>query len=482
MEQEELGYVISSQNYLAYLDGLPTIKVNDLVVNDQGVQGLVNTILPNRAEVFLLNEGVITPGQTFRKTGKKLSLAVGDFLLGRSINPLGVPIDGRGHLAASTATTFLELDQPAKGIQDREFITEQLVTGVTLVDSLVPLGKGQRELIIGDSHSGKTEFLIDVLINLKNSNVICIYAAIGKPATYIKNLMNTIEINGASHYTVLVATASTEPTPLIVLTPKAAFCIAEYFQSQGHDVLVILNDMGNHAKIYRELSLIGGKPPGRESYPGDIFFTHASLLERAGNFNKTAGGGSISALPVIELNLTDFTGFIPTNLMSITDGHLMFKANLYNKNQRPAVDISLSVSRVGRQTQAMVISMLSRLVRQVLGQAADLETLSRFSEELPPATQLILRQKGLIEEILKQESLINVPLAIQTILLGLVFSSFLRDKDSQFLKIHKKTLIESFGKDPELRPITDSVLKLANDKTLIDTLEKTVGKLNLLCK
>ncbi len=483
---QEVGYVKSSRSYLVRLEGLPTVHINDLVESDKGDKGLVNTLYGDEIEILMLSESIIYPGQMFKKTGQNLSITVGDFLLGRSINPLGVPIDGKGILSKSLASQTLPLDHPARGIDAREFITEQLLSGVTLIDQLIPIGKGQRELILGDEHSGKTAFLINMIVNQNPSpasgQVVCIYGAIGKPATAIKNLINALTVNKAMSHSVIVASSSTEPGPLIFLTPMAALSIAEYFQSKGSDVLLILDDMGNHAKIYREIALLGGKSPGRESYPGDIFYQHAKLMERAGKYNKKNGGGSITTLPVMELSLNDFTGFIPTNLMSITDGHLLFKSNLYSKNQRPAIDISLSVSRVGRQTQKLVSSLLSRRIRQILGQATDLETLSQFSTELPPQTQLILRQRNLIEEIIKQDDLTHIFLPIQTILLALVFTSLLQDKDDLFLRKYKNTLVKAFSQDPELLKISRQALEFKNDTDLIQALEKEVPRLKEICK
>ncbi len=479
---KEIGYIISNRGYLSYLDGLPGAKVYDVVENEKGLKGLVSALQPNQIEVLILDEGEIIPGEKFFNTGNSLNITVGDFLLGRSINPLGVPIDGKGLIDTSTKKNYQPLEQEARGIGKREFITEQLESGITLVDSLIPLGKGQRELIIGDGNSGIADFLIDMIINQNKNQVICVYAVIGKPVPYIKNLLNTLQANQALAHTVVIATSATENPPLIFLTPKAAFTVAEFFQNQGKDVLVILDDMGNHARTYREIALLGGRAPGRESYPGDIFYQQAHLLERAGKFNKEAGGGSITALPVIELNLVDFTGFIPTNLMAITDGHLLFKSNLYNKNQRPAIDISLSVSRVGRQTQHIVNNLLSRKVRQVLAQAAEYETLARFSAELPVETQLILRQQQLINEILRQDNLTAIPLSVQTVLLGLVFTSFLHDKNEVFMRKNKAVLIKGFTTEPQLIQITKDIYNLKTDTELIQQLEGLSAKLNELCK
>ncbi len=482
MPVSEVGYVISTKGFLVQLDGLPTARINDIIEDESGVRGLIHTLYEDRVEALILDDAQVVPGQLFRRSEKRLALEVGQFLLGRAINPLGVPVDGHGPLESDQVDReLLELDRQASGISSRQFITDQLVTGFTLIDTLIPLGKGQRELIIGDAHSGKTAFLTDLVINQKNSEVVCIYALIGKPLIQVRNLIDILDTNDALDHTVVISAASSDPAPMIFLAPQTAFTVAEFFQKKGKDVLVILDDLGNHAKVYREIALLGGKAPGRESYPGDIFYQHAHLIERAGNFKRDLGGGSITALPVIELNLNDFTTFIPTNLMAMTDGHLLFKANLHNQGQTPAVDIGLSVSRVGRQTQNRVQNLLSQRIRQVLAQAAELETVSRFSSELPYETQLLLRQKSLIEEIIKQQSFTSIPLQIQAIMLALPFTSFLREQSVDFVHQNKPLLIRAFQSDPQLIPLAESALTLQSDEELIATLEKVTPKLKQVC-
>lgn len=481
MNTQQVGYVVSSRDFLVQLDGLPTIRVNDMVESETGLRGWINSTFEDKVEALMLDDGIIKPKQQFRRLAGRLGVAVGDFLLGRAVNPLGVPIDGKGLLKRSKDNTISELDQEAAGIESRQFITRQFLTGITLIDTLIPLGLGQRELVLGDAHAGKTGFLIDVIINQKNTGIICILALVGKPAVAVRNLIDILRSNNALNYTVLVATSSSEPAPLIFLTPKTAFTIAEYFQKKGRDVLLILDDLGSHAKIYREISLLANKSPGRESYPGDIFYQHAHLLERAGSFLPQYGGGSITALPVIELNLTDFTTLIPTNLMSMTDGHLLFKAGLRSQGQIPAIDISLSVSRVGRQTQDQAGNLLSTRVRQVLSAAADLETISRFSSELPAETQLILRRRDLIMEILKQDPLTATSKQIQMILLALPFTAFLADKSAGFVEKYKRKIAEAFLTNPQLMPITKSVTKLKSDEELIKLLEEAGGVLARIC-
>lgn len=481
MNSTEVGYAVSSRDFLVLLDGLPTIRINDMVESENGARGWVNAVSEDMLSVLMVDETRVSPGQMFKILPKRLEISVGDFLLGRSINPLGVPIDGKGLLSKSKNDTLMELEKTASGIESRQFITKQLVSGITLVDLLLPIGKGQRELVIGDAHSGKTGFLLDIIVNQKNTGVVCIYASIGKPAVSVRNLIDILKANGALSYTVIVAASSSEPAPLIFLTPKTAFSVAEYFQRQGKDVILILDDMGTHAKIYREIALLANMPPGKESYPGDAFYQSARLLERAGNFLPQFGGGSITALPVIELDMSDFTSLIPTNLMSATDGHLLFRSSLRAQGQSPAIDISLSVTRVGKQTQSRLSNMLSTRIRQVLSQALDFQTISRFSTELSGETQLTLRRFELIMEFLKQDPLYNVPERIQLIFLALPFTHFLEDKSRAFVEMYKQKLTEAFNKHPSLSSITKALPKLNSDDDLIKLLNSAEDTLKKLC-
>lgn len=463
----EVGFTKSIRNFLVHLDGLPSVKINDMVENEVGLRGWVRALYEDRVEVLLLDEGDVREGQVFHSLGKTLSVAAGDFLLGRAINPLGIPIDGKGTFGRAKVEINLHLDPTPAGINAREFIKTQFETGITIIDTLVPIGKGQRELILGDARSGKTSLLIDIIINQKEKNVVCIYAAIGKPIAEVRNLIDTLKANKALSYTIVVASSSADSPPLIFLTPQTAFALAEFFQKQGKDVLIILDDMGTHAKIYREIALLSNRTPGRESYPGDIFYQQAHLLERAGNFVKILGGGSITALPVIEINLDDFTTYIPTNLMAMTDGHLLIRSSLFTRGQRPAVDLSLSVSRVGQQTQTSLQNALSTKIKQVLTAGAQLETVSHFSFELPEETQLILKQHDLIEYLLRQPPLTNFSQEYQVILLSLPFTSFVRAKTA------KDT--EALMKKPSFISLAQNVLKIKDLEQLFAEVEKIVS-------
>ncbi len=477
--QQEVGYVISSRDFLVFLDGMPHVKINDLVISETGKRGWVYSLQRNRVEVLMLDEGVVNPGELFKRSENRLSISMGEYLLGRAVNPMGVAIDGK-RILATGKDAVSELDRKAPNINMRKFIDEQFVTGITLIDSLIPLGKGQRELVLGDAHSGKTAFTIDLILNQRERNVICIYASIGKPISQLKSLLEVLTHTGAMAYSVVVAASSSEAAPLIYLTPQTAFTIAEYFQKSGRDVLLILDDIGSHAKIYREISLLSGKTPGRESYPGDIFYQHSHLLERAGSFKDENGGGSITAIPVLEVALSDFATFLPTNLVGMTDGHLLFNSNLRNQGTSPAIDISLSVTRVGRQTQDRLQNLLSSRIRELLARAAELQTISKFSAELPFQTRLILKQEEIMDELLNQENSIRINISQQIVLLSLAFTPLFLDKDVEFIKKSKLVILESFTKDETLRSFIDKVKAMENLDQLIKEVAGLVPLFNKL--
>lgn len=483
MTNQEVGYALSSNDFLVYLDGLPTIKINDMVVSETGLRGWVNTIYTDKVEVLLLDPGTVIPGQLFRRTDQNLSVLLGTYLVGRVINPLGIPIDGKRMSLDAEHNNRYELDREAPNIPLRKFITEQFITGMTLIDTLIPIAKGQRQLIVGDAHSGKSTFLIDLIVNqMNNQNTICIYACIGKPVTQVRSIMNVLESTGALKSTVVIATSASDLPPLIYIAPQTAFSIAEFFQKNGKDVLLILDDMGVHAKIYREISLSSDRSPGRESYPGDIFYQHSHLVERGGNFKIENGGGSITVLPVLELSSSDISGYISTNLVGMTDGHLMFKSAMRNQGQTPAIDISISVSRVGRQTQNRIQNVLSQAIRALLAEADELETVSYFSGELPRETALKLKRKQIIQELIRQESLTLVSPQIQVFLLGLVFTSFFVEQSVVFTARNKLVLIELAKKDPKFEEYTENLMNLKTLEELVKGLEQVLPQLKQICK
>lgn len=305
---------------------------------------------------------------------------------------------------------------------------------------------------------------------------------VGKPVKEIKQLVDILEINKAMPYSVIVAAASSDLASLIYLGPSVGITLAEYFQRQGKDVLLVLDDMGSHAKFYREISLLGNKFPGRESYPGDIFFQHARIMERAGSFNKENGGGSITALPVIEVNLDDFSAYIPTNLMAMTDGHLRFDSALYHQGIRPAIDISLSVSRVGKQTQTLPQKMLADRIRSTLAEAEKVETLSRFGSEISAQTQLLLRQSEQIKLLLIQSALVHLPKGVQMILLSLAFTPFFQTKDTNFVRINKQRIIDYLRRPEVLSQLEQRIEGFKNDLSLIEFAKSLIPTLEKICQ
>jgi len=471
----EVGIVRSVKDFLLNLDGLPSVKINDLIVSENGSSGFISALFDEYVEVLLLDTKDVRPDEQFKTKDGRLSIPVGNFLLGRAVNPLGVPIDGKPPLAKTKTDQIIELEQPAPGIEFRELIKEQFVTGFTLVDGLIPLGKGQRELILADPRSGKTNFLIDLIVNQKDSQTVCVLASIGKPLSELKNIINILTLNKAIQNTIIVAGTSSDSPPLVYLTPMAAMSVAEHFQRAGQDVLIILDDLGTHAKVYREIMLLGNRFPGRQSYPGDIFNVHGRLLERAGRFNSKAGGGSITALPVAEINLNDLTGFIPTNLMAMTDGHLLFRSTFYNKNQRPAIDISFSVSRVGKQTQSPIQNLIATRVRQVLAKAAESESISRFEFELPEDTKRTLKQKQIIDLILVQPSLTYILPQIQITLLALAFTKFLLQRDLGFFESNQSKILEIL-KSTKFAPFISSLFNIKTEAELVSKLDQAMER------
>lgn len=479
----EVGYVTSIKNYLITLSGLPKVRVNEIVESDSGSKGLVIALKESAVEVVLLDATRIQPGQRFKRTYTELSLPVGPDLIGRTINPLGTPIDGKGRLPEMKDAK--PLFKVASGIGSREFIKEQLSTGITLVDTLIPLAKGQRQLIIGSAKSGKGSFLINLVVNqgkiAKLNNIVVIYVLIGKPLTETRRLVDILGINKAMDYSVVVGTSSADPASLIYISPFAGFAAAEYFQAKGFNVVLVLDDLGIHAKYYREIALLSNRPPGRESYPGDIFSLHASLLERGGHFKKEFGGSSITVLPIIETPVDDLISFIPTNLMAMTDGHLFFDANLNRRGIRPSIDVAASVSRVGRQTQTPITKLLADKIRKVLAESHKVESLSRFGSEVSLSTQLILNQGKQIEHLLNQPALFYLPFYIQLILIGLPFTSFFMQKNATFIENNKSTIIEYLSKLNE-KEAADKLNKLKTEAEFFAVLNQLMPEIQRICK
>ncbi len=439
IDAHEIGYAVDIHSYLVLINGLPNARINEMVLHSTGARGLVTALRDDMVEVIMLDDAKIKPQDTFTRTNQQFSLAPGNHYLGRTISPVGVPIDGKAPFPKMDVTT--PVDQQPVGIVGRQFITEQFPTGVAVVDMLVPLARGQRQLLIGDARAGKTGFLIDTIVNQKDQQTICVLALIGKPVVEIRKIVDILTTNHAMEYTTVIAASSSELASLIYLTAYSGFAVAEFFQKQGKNVLLVLDDMGLHAQYYREVALLANRTPGRDSYPGDIFFQHAKLMERAGRFTKEAGGGSITALPVIETSPDNVTSFIPTNLMAMTDGHWIFDSQVYHQGTRPAIDISLSVSRVGRQTQILIEKELSDKIKSIMAQASRLEAFARLGTDLSAETQQTLHHSRQLKVLLNQPPLTNIPQAIQIVLLSLSFTPYLRSKSIEFITSNREALI-----------------------------------------
>ena len=477
--RKEIGYVISAQDYLINLEGLPSAKINDIIISQNGSRALVDILDKNQVEALMLDDERPKPGDYFTLSGKKLTIPLHANLLGRAINPLGTPIDGKGALPPGGVE--LDLDVVAPGIDKRKKITEQLFTGITIIDTLLPIGKGQRELMFGEPRSGKSSFMLDLIVNQKGENKICIYTAIGRADIDVKRFIENIHKLGAADYTVILAATSSDSAPLIAISPAVALSIAEFYRDQGNDVLMIMDDLGSHSKYLREISLLSGRTPGRESYPPDIFFQHSHLVERAGNFNSFKGNGTITLLPVIETDIENFTGLIPTNVMSMTDGHLLFSASLRAGGQYPAVEINRSVTRVGRQTQFLLHKILSDKIRSLLTNYHELERYGRFGAELTASTQLTLKRGAVIQELLKQEPFNKIEPEVQIILLTLVFSEFFDNHDVEFVKTNKQKILEVLKNSDNFKKLGQEIRNIEYD-ALVKEIKQLHHELEKSCR
>lgn len=442
--KKEVGYVISTQDYLLNIQGLPSAQINDIIVTKSGGRALVSALAKDKVEATMLDPERPKPGDYLEKSDIGIALPVGVNLLGRTINPLGVPLDN-GPALPPGGENF-DLDIVAPGIDKRELIKQQFYTGITVVDTLLPIGRGQRELILCEPRSGKEEFFIDAIASQKGKDIICIYAGVGRSEVEIKRFSEEVRRIGAGDYTIIVASTSAESAPIIIITPIIAFALAEYYRNKGKNLLVIIDDFATHAKYSREISLLAGRVPGRESYPADIFYQHSSQMERAGMFNNLVGGGSITFLPVIETNIENFTNLIPTNVMSITDGHILFSAALRAQGVYPAIEPDRSVTRVGRQTQMFIHKVLSDKIRLLLAEYHELERYARFGSELTQETQKKIKRGKITEELIKQEPLSPIEPGVQILMLGLVLTGYLDDYDMEVIHNTKKDLIEKIAK------------------------------------
>ncbi len=476
----EVGLVISVKKYLIALSGLPSAKINDILEDKNGNIALVTSLEDDFVKALMLNSVYKKPGDRFFLKGNKKIFSFGKHLFGRVINALGEPIDGKSNFLDKNAS--LQLNVVASGINSREFIKSQFNTGITFVDTLFPLGKGQRQLVFGPPRSGKTSFLKDVVINQQKQDTICIYVALGRPLDAVLRIAESVFKKNDGKNTIFLAALSDDIPPLISIAPSVAFSIAEYFSKQGKDVLLILDDLGAHAKYVREIALLDGRLPGRESYPGDMFYQHAHLMERSGHFNKKFGGGSITLLPVLETEIKNSTDLIPTNLMSATDGHFSFSSSLRAQGYYPSIVEEQSVTRVGGHTQKLSQRQLANKILILLAEYKKQKEYTQFGSQLSKKTQEILHSGAVLEELLKQEIFEpGIEPNIQVLLLSLVFTSFVLDKDKKFIEKNKKRIIKFISEDSEMEELRNLAKTDIQIKEFIDFLETKINLLEKIC-
>ena len=461
----ETGFIIRLGDGIARVRGMSGVMYGELVEFETGVRGIVQNIEDNSVGIVLLGDDYgLTEGSTVVRTCKRAGIGVSDELLGRVVDALGSPIDGLGQIHAED---YFPIEREAPGVIERKSVNVPLQTGILAIDSMFPIGRGQRELIIGDRQTGKTSIAIDTIINQKGQDVICVYAAIGQKSSTVAQVVNTLKKYGAMDYSVVVSASASEPAPFQYICPYSATAIAEYFMSKGKDVLIVYDDLSKHAVAYRAMSLLLHRPPGREAYPGDVFYLHSRLLERSSRLDDEHGGGSLTALPIIETLAGDISAYIPTNVISITDGQIFLESELFNSGQRPAVNYGLSVSRVGGAAQTKAMKKAAGNLRIDLAQFKEMEIFTQFSSELDPATSELLAHGRMLTEMLKQPLYNPRPHYEQVILLYAAQHGLFKHVTPKELKEYISELmsyINSYGQDivteiEENRVLTDDLME-----------------------
>ena len=426
LEVSDVGTVIQVADGIARIHGLENAMQGELLAFPNDVYGMVLNLEEDNVGAVLLGAGSINEGDQVKTTGRVVEVPVGDAMLGRVVNALGQPIDGKGPVQTDK---FRKIERVASGVITRKSVDTPLQTGIKAIDSMVPIGRGQRELIIGDRQTGKTAIAIDTIINQKGQNVKCIYVAIGQKASTVASIVKTLEEFGAMSYTTVVAATASELAPLQYIAPYSGCAIGEEWMENGEDVLVVYDDLSKHATAYRTLSLLLKRPPGREAYPGDVFYLHSRLLERAARMNEEYGGGSLTALPIIETQAGDVSAYIPTNVISITDGQIYLETEMFNAGFRPAVNAGLSVSRVGGSAQIKAMKKIAAPIRVELAQYRELAAFSQFGSELDADTKEKLAQGERIKEILKQPQYKPMAVEYQVIIIYVATNKYLLDVD-----------------------------------------------------
>ena len=464
---KEVGTVIWVGDGIVTIYGIDNSMYGEIVVFENGIKGMVQDIRRTEIGCILFGKDTgIKEGTKVTRTGKRAGVPVGEEFLGRIINALGAPIDGKG---AIKEADYMPVEQEAPSIADRQSVNEPLQTGILSIDSMFPIGKGQRELIIGDRQTGKTSIALDTIINQRGKDVVCIYVAIGQKASTVAKIVSTLEKNDAMDYTIIVASTASDPAPLQYIAPYAGTSMAEYFMHKGKDVLIVYDDLSKHAVAYRTLSLLLGRSPGREAYPGDVFYLHSRLLERSSKLKDSLGGGSITALPIIETQAGDVSAYIPTNVISITDGQIFLESDLFFSGMRPAVNVGLSVSRVGGAAQTKAMKKATGTVRIDLAQFREMEVFTQFSSDLDENTKEQLTYgKGLME-LLKQPLCHPLSMAEQVITLVAATNKLFLNVDIKKVKQTQMDMLAYF-KDAE----PDVIKEIEEGKVLTDDLKEHI--------
>ncbi len=468
-EVEKVGTVLEVADGVARVSGLTQVSSMEML-DFNGISGVALNLEENLIGSIVLGDySKIKVGDTVRATGKILSVPVGEGLIGRTVSALGQPKDGKGDIKSSK---YYPVEKIAPGVITRKSVKEPVQTGIKAIDALIPIGRGQRELIIGDRQTGKTAVAVDTIINQKGQNMICIYVAIGQKESKIAKIVAELEKNGAMDYTIVVSASASEPAALSYIAPYAGCAMGEYFMDQGKDVLVVYDDLSKQAVAYREISLLLRRPPGREAYPGDVFYLHSRLLERAAKLNEDYGGGSLTALPIIETQAGDVSAYIPTNVISITDGQIFLESDLFYKGVRPALNVGISVSRVGSSAQTKAMKKVAGKLKLQLAQFRELEAFAQFGSDLDETTKQTLELGRRMNEILKQPQYSPLSLEEQVTILYAVNNGYFNQLPAekmqiiekqfhQYMKVQGKEVLDAIREQKELKEDTENKLKEA---------------------
>jgi F-type H+-transporting ATPase subunit alpha len=471
VDVQEIGTVIEVGDGIARISGLTNCQASEMIEFPGNTFGVALNLEEGTVGAIILGDYLhLKEGDTVKRTGRILSIPVGDELIGRVVNPLGQAVDGKEEISSQK---FYPIEKIAPGVMAREPVTQPVQTGIKAIDAMIPIGRGQRELIIGDRQTGKTAVAIDTIISQKGQNMICVYVAIGQKESKIARLVAKLQETGAMEYTIIVNASASNPASLLYIAPYAGVAIAEYFMDQGKDVLVVYDDLSKQASAYREISLLLRRPPGREAYPGDVFYLHSRLLERACRRNKEAGGGSITALPIIETQAGDISAYIPTNVISITDGQIFLESDLFFRGIRPALNVGISVSRVGSAAQIKPMKKVAGKMKLSMAQFREMEAFAQFASDLDPETKKQIDLGQRLVEILKQPQYQPMPVAEQVAIIYAVSNGYTNDVEVKNIKEWERNFHEFLGKSK--KTMLDKMSKGEWDEKIENELKEAIG-------